>query len=210
MVCTYCYPFSWANEPERIPYILLSVFYSKDGDPNAEQTRSYYRIPVCDEATVTGLERNKIYIVDVLLSSMGSSNDAVEAQDEELRIEYHVIPWTETNMSQEATTVKISDTKYLMVTPMEYTLKGDEEQTIDLQYFASTSIDDGRFVDIDESTVSITYVNKDGDTENLIDSSTHTPADPDGTQDIVYTPLGDNRGGGGEPDQRNQDSLTQQ
>ena len=187
VVVTYCYPFSWGSDASRIPYILLSVFYSKDDDPNAEQTRSYYRIPICDESIVTGLERNKIYIADVVLSSMGSSNEAVEAQDEELRIEYHVIPWTETNMTQEATTVRLSDTKYLMVTPMEYTLKGDEEQTIDLQYFASTSIDDGRFVDIDESTVSITYVNKDGDTENLIDSSTHTPADPDGTQDIVYT-----------------------
>lgn len=198
VVCTYCYPFSWANEPERIPYILLSVFYSKDGDPNAEQTRSYYRIPVCDEATVTGLERNKIYIVDVLLSSMGSSNDAVEAQDEELRIEYHVIPWTETNMSQEATTVKISDTRYLMVSPLDYILKGDGVQSVDLQYFASISTSDGRFVDIDQSSVAITYVNKDGNTVNIKGTANKTPTTPDGTTDIVYTFTAPNNTANGE------------
>ena len=197
VISTYCYPFSWVGEPERIPYILLSVFYSKDGDPSAEQTRSYYRIPVCDEATVTGLERNKIYIVDVLLSSMGSSNESVEAQDEELRIEYHVIPWTETNMTQEATTVRLSDTKYLMVSPLEYILKGDDTQSIDLQYFASVSPDDQRFVDLEN--ISITYVNKDGNTVNITGTQkkeirndndvlvTATTANTDGRHDIVYT-----------------------
>ena len=187
VVATYCYPFSWGTQTDRIPYLLLSVFYSKDDDPGAEQTRSYYRIPVCDEAEVTGLERNKVYIVDVLLSSMGSSNASVEAQDEELRIEYHVIPWTETNMTQEATTVRLSDTKYLMVTPLEYVLKGDGVQRVDLQYFASVSTDDGRFVDIDESSVTITYVNKDGVTTNIKGTVSKTPSAPDGTTDIVYT-----------------------
>lgn len=194
VVVTYSYPFSWDGHPERIPYLLLSVFYSKDDDPSAEQTRSYYRIPVCDEAAVTGLERNKIYIVDVLLSSMGSSNEAVEAQDEELRIEYHVIPWTETNMTQEATTVRLSDTKYLMVTPQEYILKGDHTQSIDLQYFASVSPDDQRYVDLEN--ISITYVNKDGNTVNITgtptkqirqDNGTLGSGTPDGRHDIVYT-----------------------
>lgn len=187
VVVTYCYPFTWGDQAERIPYLLLSVFYSKDDDPSAEQTRSYYRIPVCDEESVTGLERNKIYVVDVLLSSMGSSNASVEAQDEEVRIEYHVIPWTETNMTQEATTVRLSDTKYLMVTPLEYTLKGDGVQRVDLQYFASVSTDDGRFVDIDQNSVAITYVNKDGATTNIKGTVSKTPASPDGTTDIVYT-----------------------
>lgn len=187
VVATYCYPFTWGDQAERIPYLLLSVFYSKDDDPGAEQTRSYYRIPVCDEESVTGLERNKIYVVDVLLSSMGSSNASVEAQDEEVRIEYHVIPWTETNMTQEATTVRLSDTKYLMVTPLEYTLKGDGVQRVDLQYFASVSTDDGRFVDIDQNSVAITYVNKDGATTNIKGTVSKTPASPDGTTDIVYT-----------------------
>ena len=199
VIVTYCYPFSWDGEPERIPYILLSVFYSRDDDPKAEQTRSYYRIPVCDEAAVTGLERNKIYIVDVLLSSMGYSNESVEAQDEELRIEYHVIPWTQTNMTQEATTVRLSDTKYLMVTPQEYILKGDGRQSVDLQYFASVSTDDGRYVDLDQNSVSITYVNKDGNTVSIKGSVTKqvrqdnnslvtaTDANTDGRHDIVYT-----------------------
>ena len=186
-VVTYSYPFSWAGHPERIPYVLLSVFYAKDDNPSAEQTRSYYRIPVCDESVVTSLDRNKIYIVDVTLASMGSSNASMEALDEELRIEYHVIPWTETNMTQEATTVRVADTKYLMVTPLEQTLKGDGKQSVDLQYFASIALDDGRYVDIDQSSIKITYVNKNGVPVSVRGTVTKTPSSPDGRSDIKYT-----------------------
>lgn len=196
-VVTYSYPVDWSTDGSRVPYILLSVFYTRDSD--GDQLRSYYRIPVCNESSVTSLERNNIYIIDVELASLGASSESFDAQDEELRIEYHVIPWTETNMTQEATTVKVSDTKYLTIIPTEYTLKGDDTQSVDLQWYASVSTDDGRFVDINPNTLSVSYVNYQGTTVNLVNSvtkqirndqgnlETATNSNTDGKRDIVIT-----------------------
>ena len=207
-VVTYTYPIDWSTDGSRTPYILLSVFYTRDSD--GDQLRSYYRIPVCDESTVTSLERNNIYIIDVEIASLGASNESFEAKDEELRIEYHVIPWTETNMTQEATTVKISDTKFLTVIPTEYTLKGDDTQSVDLQWYASVSTDDNRIVDINTSTVQVSYVNYQGNTVNLVGSVTKqirndsgnlvtaTNANTDGKHDIVITATAPTSGAEGE------------
>ena len=195
---TYTYSVDWSADEGRTPYILLSVFYTSNSD-NTDQLRSYYRIPVCDENTVTSLDRNNVYIVDVEIASLGASNESFEAKDEELRIEYHVIPWTETNMSQEATTVKITDTKYLTILPTEYTLKGDGNESVDMLWYASVSIDDGRIVDIDPSTLSVSYVNYLGNTTNIRGTVTKqvrndsgtlvtaTDANTDGKRDIVIT-----------------------
>lgn len=205
---TYTYPIDWSADNDRVPYVLLSVFYTRDSD--GDQLRSYYRIPVCDESTVTSLDRNHIYIVDVELASLGASNEAFDAQDEELRIEYHVIPWTETNMTQEATTVKISDTKYLTIIPTEYTLKGDGTESVDLQWYASVSIDDGRIVDIDPSTLKVSYVNYLGNTTDIKGTVTKqvrndsgtlvtaTDANTDGKRDIVITSTAPTTGAQGE------------
>lgn len=194
---TYSYSIDWSADESRIPYILLSVFYTRDSD--GDQLRSYYRIPVCDESKVSSLDRNNVYIVDVEIASLGSSNESFEAQDEQLRIEYHVIPWTETNMSQEATTVKITDTKYLTILPTEYVLKGDDTQSVEMLWYASVSIDDGRIVDIDPSSLSVSYVNYQGNTVDIKGTVTKqvrndsgtlvtaTDANTDGKRDIVIT-----------------------
>ena len=194
---TYTYPIDWSSDNSRTPYILLSVFFTRDSD--GDQRRSYYRIPVCDESQVSSLERNNIYIIDVKIASLGASNESFDAKDEELRIEYHVIPWTETNMTQEATTVKISDTKYLTIIPTEYTLKGDDEQSVDLQWFASVSVDDGRIVDIDPNSLHVSYVNYQSATVDIRGTVTKqvrndggtlvtaTDANTDGRRDIVIT-----------------------
>ena len=206
---TYTYSVDWSADEGRTPYILLSVFYTLDSD-NTDQLRSYYRIPVCDENTVTSLDRNNVYIVDVEIASLGASNESFEAKDEELRIEYHVIPWTETNMSQEATTVKIADTKYLTVLPTEYTLKGDDTQSVEMLWYASVSIDDGRVVDIDPSSLSVSYVNYQGNTTDIRGTVTKqvkndsgtlvtaTDANTDGKRDIVITSTAPNSGAQGE------------
>ena len=205
---TYTYPVDWSSDSKRIPYVLLSVFYTRNSDN--DQLRSYYRIPVCDEATVSSLDRNHVYLVDVEIASLGASNESLEAQDEELRIEYHVIPWTETNMTQEATTVKISDTKYLTVIPTEYTLKGDGNESVDLQWYASVSTDDGRIVDIDPSTLAVSYVNYLGNTTDIRGTVTKqvktgsgtlvtaTDANTDGKHDIVITSTAPTSGSNGE------------
>ncbi|MBO4670592.1 MAG: hypothetical protein J5640_01950 [Bacteroidales bacterium] len=194
---TYTYPVDWSSDQSRTPYILLSVFYTRASD--GDQLRSYYRIPVCDESAVTSLDRNHIYIVDVKIGSLGASNESFDAMDEQLRIEYHVIPWTETNMSQEATTVKISDTKYLTIIPTEYLLKGDGVQSVDLQWYASVSTDDNRIVDIDPSSLQVSYVNYQGVTTDIKGTVTKqvrnnsgtlvtaTDANTDGKRDIVIT-----------------------
>ena len=194
---TYTYPVDWSSDSSRIPYILLSVFYTRNSD--GDQLRSYYRIPICDEHTVTSIDRNHVYIVDVEIASLGSSNESLEAKDEELRIEYHVIPWTETNMTQEATTVKISDTKYLTILPTEYILKGDNTQSVDMLWYASVSTADGRIVDIDPSSLSVSYVNYLGNTVDIKGTVTKqvrndsgtlvtaTNANTDGKRDIVIT-----------------------
>ncbi len=195
---TYTYPIDWTGDTDanRIPFILLSVFYTPQngGDP----LRCYYRIPVCDERTVTKLERNNIYIVDAEIASLGSFNENLETQDEQLRLEYHVIPWTTTDISQEATSVRLSDTKYLTVTPTSYTLKGDDTTSVDLQWYASVSNDDKRFVDIDVSDLTVTYVDATGTTRDLkyttskqVRNADNTLSNydnnADGTKDIIIT-----------------------
>ncbi len=197
---TYTYPIDWTGDTDsnRIPFILLSIYYTSTEDAN-KQLRCYYRIPVCDEASVTKLERNHIYIVDAEIASLGSFNENLETQDEQLRLEYHVVPWTETDISQEATSVRLSDTKYLTVTPTTYTLKGDGTQKVDLQWYASVSINDKRYVDIDVSTLNISYVNYQGNSVSIQGNptkqirnadntlSTSNDNNTDGSKDIVIT-----------------------
>lgn len=194
---TYTYPIDWSSDASRTPYVLLSVFYTRNSD--GDQLRSYYRIPICDEHSVTSIDRNHVYLVDVEIASLGASNESFEAQDEELRIEYHVIPWTETNMTQEATTVKISDTKYLTILPTEYTLKGDDTQSVEMLWYASVSTADNRIVDINPNSLSVSYVNYLGNTVDIKGSVTKqvrndsgtlvtaTDGNTDGKRDIVIT-----------------------
>lgn len=194
---TYTYPIDWSSNSSRTPYVLLSVFYTRNSD--GDQLRSYYRIPICDEHSVTSIDRNHVYLVDVEIASLGASNESFEAQDEELRIEYHVIPWTATNMTQEATTVKISDTKYLTILPTEYTLKGDDTQSVEMLWYASVSTADNRIVDINPNSLSVSYVNYLGNTVDIKGSVTKqvrndsgtlvtaTDGNTDGKRDIVIT-----------------------
>lgn len=183
-IVTYSYPTAWDDNNKKAPYILLSVAYTKKND-RSDTRINYYRIPVCDENRVTQLERNNIYIVDVNIASLGADNASFELEDEQLRIEYHVIPWTATNALADATNIKIVDTKYFMVTPTDYVLKGNDEQTVELDWYASVSTDDGRFVDIDPNSLTVTYVNYHGTTQNIRGTVTKSPTSPDGTQDIT-------------------------
>ena len=195
-ITTYSYPISWGNDATKAPSILLSIAYTRE---HAIQNSSnntliaYYRIPVCDENQVTSLERNNIYIVDAEIASLGAENADFELKDEQLRIEYHVIPWTEFNVEQQATTVKVADTKYFTVTPTEYTLKG-ENVGVDLQYFASVSTDDGRFVDLDMTKTgnkykyfNVSYVNASGNTINISTPSSSGSSDGTVTKEVKNT-----------------------
>jgi len=201
LVTTYSYATNWSgwidSENLKTPFLLFSFAYSKIGQSD-DFAVYYYRIPVCDESQVTSLERNNIYIVDAQIGSMGSINSPLVLTEEELHIEYHVVDWTAHNFSQQATTEVIArPTKYLTVTPSAYTLQGDGVQMIDLRWYASVAVEDNQIVDIDPSTLSVTFKNYQGNTidikgtvnkyvrddnGNLV---TATTANTDGRRDIV-------------------------
>ena len=147
---TYSAPFSWEGSVEKTPFVLYSVMFTNPTTDEAGRGKLYYyRLPVCDERVVHSLDRNHIYLVDVSICSLGSENANLKLDDSELRIEYHVIPWTEHEVAQNATTtVLVSDTQYLSVSPQQYTLKGNNTQSVTLNYYASLSPVDGRFLDI--------------------------------------------------------------
>ncbi len=185
-IVTYSYPVDWSSDYSMAPCIILAVFYTKTDNPSDSKI-NYYRIPVCDESSVTSLERNNIYIVDVDIASLGSSTSPLEQNDEELRIEYHIIPWTDEGIAQHATTtVNTIDTKYLMVNPVSYTLKGNDVQTVNLHWYASVSKDDDRIVDIDASSLSVQYVNYLGNTVSIRGTVSKTTLS-DGTIQLTST-----------------------
>lgn len=198
---TYTAPFKWRDYTET-PYLLVSIRYTftpENPDDTLhlgsrvlhynDQRTTYYRIPICNEQKVAdqGLQRNNIYIVDAKIASWGSENEEFEAEDFYLDLEYHVVPWTETNVDHESTIVKLGDINYLTVYPQEYTLKGDGAQTVDLNWYASVATDDGRFPDIDLSSVKVYYTNYQGNKVNIENNPTKTPTSPDGLQDITIT-----------------------
>ena len=191
-ITTYSYPMNWNEDHKKAPYILLSIAYTKKDNPE-DMKLNYYRIPVCDESKVSSLERNNIYIVDVSIASLGADNASFELEDEQLRIEYHVIPWTDTNLSQEATTVKISDTKYFMVTPNHYTLKGNGTQSVDLNWYASVSSDDGRYMNI--KNLVIEYEDYQRQDINITGTVRYTPQNGyNGSTDYVIESTASGRG----------------
>ena len=198
---TYTAPFKWRDYTES-PYLLVSVRYTfTPTDPDEtitvgartyhynDQRTCYYRIPICEEQKVAdqGLQRNNIYIVDAKIASWGSENEEFEAEDFYLDLEYHVVPWTETNVDHESTIVKLGDIKYLTVYPQEYTLKGDGAKTVEFNWYASVSTDDGQFPDIAASSVKVTYVNYQGTTVDIKGTVVKDPANPDGLSDITIT-----------------------
>ena len=184
IITTYSYPMDWSAERDKAPFILLSVAFTKKTNTN-DYKLSYYRIPICDEKTMSATDRNKIYIVDAEIASLGSENSLLDMEDQQMMVEYHVVDWTATNTDQETTTVKATDTKYLSVIPTEYTLKGDGEQSVDLNWYASVSPDDSRYMDMDVNDVQVTYVNYQGTTVNIKGSVTKSPTTPNGREDAV-------------------------
>lgn len=127
-ILTYTYPFAWGDDVlQKAPYLLVQINYAKSG----EKTKTnYYRIPVCNEATVDHLERNNIYHVNAIINSYGSTTELVE--DNKVQLQYEVAEWTEEN----AEIVNVHDLLYLKVVPGSYDLKGEGKQSVTLQYFA--------------------------------------------------------------------------
>lgn len=140
---TYTYTTSWGTHPEeRAPYLLVSYpFFRKKNGKDAEVTSAndiittynYYRIPVCDEQMNTELKRNYIYKVNAVISGAGSTS--FTDNEANVSLHYEVLPWT--HSADEDVKVKGEQFHYFYVTPTTYTLRGNEPQSVNLDYYAA-------------------------------------------------------------------------
>ena len=135
-IITYDYCSNWGDEAEaKAPFMLLSYpFYSKESAESSTvmETFNYYRIPVCDEAAHTHLERNHIYKVDAVISGSGSTS--LEGRVNPVRLNYQVVEWT--HNENEVVNVKAEKFYFFYVTPKRYELRGEGTQTVNLAYYA--------------------------------------------------------------------------
>ncbi len=139
---TYTYTTSWDHHAdERAPYVLVSYpFYrKKEGVTTVSSlndlitTFNYYRIPVCDEQANTELKRNYIYKVNAIISGAGSTS--FTENEANVKLHYEVLPWT--HNPNEDVKVKGEQFHYFYVTPTTYNLRGDNTQSVDLNYYAA-------------------------------------------------------------------------
>ena len=138
-IVTYTYTDDWeGNAQERAPYILVS-FGFKSLEEDVEQTSyNYFRIPVCDESAIAasaagGLERNHIYKVNAIISGKGSTSLTTEEKPVDLT--YSVLPWTQD--PDEQVNVVAKKFHYFFVNPSTYTLRGNNDQSVSLDYYAA-------------------------------------------------------------------------
>lgn len=157
-IVTYDYCNTWGENAEELaPYMLVSYpFYSKESAESANTitTFNYYRIPLCDESTHAGLERNHIYKVEATISGSGSTSLSGRVND--VRLNYQVVDWT--HNENEVVNILAEKFYYFYVTPKRYELRGNDTQTVDLAYYAP----EGSVVQV--RNVKIYYYNSSGTT----------------------------------------------
>ena len=130
-IITYTYPNKWAQADyaTSAPSLVISVGYQTgSGEPDYH----YYRIPLV-KSTVTEIERNHIYVVNATIATRGS--DVQEDEDVTEDIQYAVLPWNDqTNSDVIENNVASVQHYYFRVNPTVYTLRGDGDQTVVLNY----------------------------------------------------------------------------
>ena len=133
-ITTYSYPNSWAKADyaTKAPSMVVSVGFTQGTGDAAVTTYHYYRIPLVKN-TITAIERNRIYVVNATIATRGSS--AQEDQDVTEDIEYAVLPWNDQSNSEviENNVVSVQH-YYFNVNPKVYTLRGDGDQSVTLNY----------------------------------------------------------------------------
>lgn len=129
-IITYTYPNKW-NEADYInaaPSIVISIGYTENGNT----TYNYYRIPLV-KSTVTEINRNYIYVINATIATRGS--DLHEDEDEIEDVYYNVLPWNDENNSAAIhNEVQSIQHYYFNVNPKVYTLRGDGDQSVVLNY----------------------------------------------------------------------------
>ena len=147
-VITYSYPISWTDYIAGAPSLIVSIPYSEyevdgdgnkvigeDGKPKYKSTSyNYYRVPIVKNSTdITSIDRNTIYVINATIATRGSeTHEDVDPIDD---VYYYVLPWNDDNNTAaihhdvEAVTLK-----YLKVNPKIYTLRGDGNQSVEINY----------------------------------------------------------------------------
>ena len=138
-IITYTYPNKWleADYATAAPSLVISIGYTENGNT----TYNYYRIPLV-KSTVTEIERNHIYVVNATIATRGS--ELHEDEDEIEDVHYYVLPWNdETNSAAIHNEVEAVQHLYLKVNPKVYTLRGDGDQSVIINYLKATGTEVG-------------------------------------------------------------------
>ena len=142
-IVTYTYPNKWdeANYATAAPSLVISVPFSQyknigaDGhhtDDEMTTTYNYFRIPIVAHTT-TSVDRNHIYVVNATLATRGSMS--LEDEDVIEDVVYNVLPWNdESNSAVIKNEVEAIQHYYLKVNPKVYTLRGDGQQEVIINY----------------------------------------------------------------------------
>ena len=149
---TYSYAFSWdADEAaEKAPALAVSIIYTRTtkhyneageltGTDTPVAETNYYRIPLVDVVNATTpvkeVHRNYFYQVDALISSMGAA--IIDIEPTPVKLKYQVIPWS-FNPATDITEVEGTELLYFTA-DTTYTLRGENTQSIRLDYFTPKS-----------------------------------------------------------------------
>lgn len=137
-ITTYSYPNKWAaaDYATAAPSLVISIGFTEGTGDDAVTNYHYYRIPLV-KSTVTEIGRNNIYVVNATIATRGSATqeDADITED----IEYAVLPWNDqTNSDVIENNVTSVQHYYFNVNPKVYTLRGDGDQSIVLNYSKAT------------------------------------------------------------------------
>lgn len=147
-IITYSYPNMWvaADYSTAAPSLVISVGYGVyknynnagqpviTGDDDVDYITSYhyYRIPLVKN-TVTKIERNHIYVINATIATKGSATKEDQTVTED--IEYKVLKWNDANNSAAIqNNVESIQHYYFRVNPKIYTLRGDGDQSVILNY----------------------------------------------------------------------------
>jgi hypothetical protein len=133
-IITYSYPNAWAKADyaTKAPSMVVSVGFTQGTGEAAVTTYHYYRIPLVKN-TITAIERNRIYVVNATIATRGSA--AQEDQDVTEDIQYAVLPWNDQSNSEVIENhVESIQHYYFNVNPKVYTLRGDGDQSVVLNY----------------------------------------------------------------------------
>ena len=173
-IITYSYPISWDDYNTGAPSLIISIPYtSADGSTSY----NYYRVPIVTnsaETEKTSIDRNTIYEINATIATRGSDTheDITVIGD----LNYNVLPWNDKNNSDVMENAVTSiQHYYLNVSPKVYTLRGDGDQSIKINYSkaAGTSVNWKVFTyDEDGNQLAVVSDNEDGATRGWFYNST--------------------------------------